>query len=200
MGMSKNVVIMGPPGSGKGTQAAVLSRRTGLVKISTGDILRSAVEEGTDLGRRAQAYMDRGELVPDSLMLELVRGELADRGARDGWILDGFPRTIPQAEGLEGVLEELGQRIDMVLLIRVSPEEILRRISARVEMRGGVEVRRSDDDEQTVRKRLAVYEKETAPVVDFYRRRTRVKEIDGEAGIDSVTKSIFHALDEHDHS
>ena len=194
------ILIMGPPGSGKGTQAAILSRETGAVKISTGDILRDAGAAGTEFGRKAMGLMDRGELVPDGLMLDLIRDRLGTGTFENGWILDGFPRTVAQAEGLSEVLEGLGQEIDAVLSIEVGSEEILRRLLQRVEIRDGVEIRRSDDNEETVRRRIEIYERETRPVLELYRSNGLLHEIEGERPIEAVTASLVHALDEHDHS
>jgi adenylate kinase len=211
----RHVIIIGPPGSGKGTQAARVGERLGLRHLSTGDLLRDAVAEGTSLGKKAKEYMNEGRLVPDEIMLGLIREQLeALEGA--GWILDGFPRTLPQAEALTGLLEEQGIEIDTVLLVDVPAEAIVQRLTSRrvctechavyslamlpagqpdrCPKCGGRLVQRPDDTEETVRRRLDVYEEQTAPVLDFYRRSVGVTEIDGTGDIDGITAEILRVM------
>lgn len=211
----RHIVIIGPPGSGKGTQAAKIAERLGLRHLSTGDLLRDAVAAGTGLGVKAKEYMGQGLLVPDAIMLGLIREELEElEGA--GWILDGFPRTLPQAEALTELLEARGIELDMVLLVDVPPEAIVQRLTSRrvcsqckavynlamlpagqaerCPKCGGMLITRPDDTEETVRRRLAVYEEQTAPVLDFYRRSVGVTEIDGTGDIDGITAEILRVV------
>jgi adenylate kinase len=178
-------VLLGPPGSGKGTQAAKLAACCGVSHLSTGDLLRAEVKDGTALGRAAQEYMDRGELVPDRLILDMIRGRLESLGNGDGYILDGFPRTEPQAEGLDRMLAELGQSLDRVVLVNVGDEEITERLAGRARAEG-----RADDTEDVIRRRLDVYRQQTAPLIDYYRRRSLLAELDGEQSIDEVFEAL----------
>lgn len=211
----KHVIIIGPPGSGKGTQAARVAERLGLEHLSTGDMLRDGVAAGTELGMKAREYMDEGRLVPDEIMLGLIREKLEELEG-SGWILDGFPRTLPQAEALSGLLEERGIEIDRVLLIDVPAEAIVQRLTSRrvctechavynlamlpagqadrCPKCGGRLVQRPDDTEETVRRRLDVYEEQTAPVLDFYRRTAGVTEVDGTGDIDGITAEILRVM------
>lgn len=208
------LVLMGPPGAGKGTQGARLARRNGIPRYSTGDILRAARREGTELGRAAQEYMDAGELVPDDIILGMMREALSSDEAADGFLLDGFPRTVRQAEGLADLLSDLGFELDAVVDLDVPDDEIVRRLSARrvctdcgrvapadteEEARcpdcGGELRRRSDDDPETVRRRLEVYREETAPVLDWYEDSdTRVVRVRGTGSVDDVLERVVKAL------
>jgi len=181
--MSKRLIFLGPPGAGKGTQAKILSQKAGIPHISTGEILRAAKEQGTPLGQQAQAYMDRGELVPDSLMLDLIRERLAQPDAQEGWILDGFPRNVEQAVFLENLLRDLGQRADAAINLDVPDRVVVQRLLGRG---------REDDTEETVRRRLEVYREQTAPVIDFYRDRGLCP-INGDRPPAAVTADL-HAL------
>lgn len=181
------IVLLGPPGSGKGTQAGLLKERLGLPHISTGVLLREAVETGTELGRRAQVFMDRGELVPDDLMLGLIEERLGGDGG--GFILDGYPRNLSQAEALDEVLARIGQPADIALAITVDEEQIIARLAKRAREEG-----RSDDTEDVIRNRLKVYAEHTAPVNEYYRRQGKLNEIDGMADIDTVNRRIMDAL------
>ncbi len=211
----KHVILIGPPGSGKGTQASRVADKLGLVHLSTGDVLRDAVGRGTELGRKAQDYMKQGLLVPDEIMLGLIREQFDQLGGK-GWILDGFPRTLPQAESLTEILEETGLDIDSVILIDVSREEITKRLTSRrvcggcgavynlatmpegvdeiCSKCGGQLTTRPDDNEETVKRRLDVYEEQTAPVLGFYRRTVGVTEIDGSGEIDDITAEMIREL------
>lgn len=182
------IVLLGPPGAGKGTQGDLLADRMGIPKIATGDVLRAAVREGTPMGLAAKAIMDRGDLVPDDVILGIVKDALGAPAASRGAILDGVVRTKAQAAGLQRVLKELGRRLDAVLTFEVPDEELVRRLSGRTvcescqtpytgrepgsacDKCGGRLVRRKDDEPEAVRNRLAVYQKQTAPVIEWYRR------------------------------
>ncbi len=212
------LILLGPPGSGKGTQANFLAARYQIAPISTGDMLREAVSRGTELGRRVKAIMERGELVPDELILQLIAERLRSPDYVNGFILDGFPRTIPQAEGLE----RMGIRLEAVVVIRVPDEEIVRRITGRRvhpasgrvyhviynppkvpdrdDITGEPLIQREDDREEVVRKRLEVYRRQTAPLIDFYRKRAAegelaLIEIDGVGEVEEVSRRIFEKLD-----
>ena len=182
------IVLLGPPGAGKGTQGDLLAQRLGVPKIATGDVLRSAVREGTPMGRAARAAMDRGDLVPDDVILGIMKEALGTPSAARGAILDGVVRTEAQAAGLERVLDELGRPLDAVLIFEVPDDELVKRLSGRTvcdscqtpytgrepgskcEKCGGTLVRRKDDEPDAIRNRLAVYQRQTAPVIDWYRR------------------------------
>lgn len=217
MGAAVNVVLLGPPGAGKGTQGALLARRLGVPRLATGDVLRAAVREGSEMGRRAQGYMDRGELVPDAVIFGIMKDALARPDAARGVVLDGVVRTVPQAEGLERVLGELGRRLDAVLLFDVDEEELVQRISSRTvcescqtpytgrepgsrcERCGGRLVRRADDEPDAVRRRMRAYREQTAPVVDWYRARgadggARVVDLDAVGSVDEVARRVQREL------
>jgi len=179
-----NLILLGPPGSGKGTQAKLLGQELGLTHISTGDILRRAVAEGTALGREAQRLMSAGQLVPDRVMIELVRERLLE-GVAGGFLLDGFPRTVEQAQALDEILAEAEQKIDRVVSIRVAREELIRRLLERARLEG-----RSDDTADVIEKRLEVYDRQTLPVTDWYRRRSLMVEVDGGRTIEVVLTDI----------
>ncbi|MDY6781822.1 MAG: adenylate kinase [Cyanobacteriota bacterium] len=179
--MAKRLIFLGPPGAGKGTQAQQLAESMSIPHISTGEILRSAIASATPLGTRAKAYVDAGELVPDALMLDLIRDRLAQPDAREGWILDGFPRNVSQAEFLDKLLSELKQQTDCVLSLTV-PDEVL---IARLLGRG-----RRDDSEETIRRRLEVYREQTAPVNDFYQKRQVLHGVNGDRSPETVTAAL----------
>ncbi|MBF2045822.1 MAG: adenylate kinase [Elainella sp. C42_A2020_010] len=179
------LIFLGPPGAGKGTQAQSLAQAHHIPHISTGDILRNAVAQQTELGKKAQSYMDRGELVPDQLILDLVEERLNQSDAASGWILDGFPRTITQATFLDQLLSQIHQNCDYVVNFEV-PDEIL---VARLLGRG-----RKDDTEEVIRHRLEVYRQQTAPLIDFYRERQQLVSIDGDQTIDQVNQKLGQIL------
>ncbi|MEY2720886.1 MAG: hypothetical protein RL245_1516 [Pseudomonadota bacterium] len=212
------IVFLGAPGSGKGTQAQRLIERHGIPQISTGDLLRAHVREGTELGRRAKAVMDAGQLVDDTTILGMVRERLSRSDAARGFILDGFPRTIPQAEGLATLLAEIGKPLDAVILFDVDPALLVKRISGRRSCQDCGRVfnvhtapvpvpppcngqctaprliQRPDDAEETVTKRLGVYEAQTAPLVGFYRERGLLKTVQADAPLAEVTSRVEAAL------
>lgn len=183
------IVMLGAPGSGKGTQAALLVRDLGLPHISTGELLRSAVSEGSELGLKAKEVMDRGELVSDDIMLGLLEERFSQPDVAAGFILDGYPRNIAQAEALDGLLERLGQPVEEVLQIDVDVEAVVARIAKRAAEEG-----RSDDSEETVRKRMRVYAERTAPVVDYYARKGVLSRVLGMGTIEEVFQRIKGVL------
>jgi adenylate kinase len=211
-------VFLGLPGAGKGTQARVLSERTGIPQISTGDILRDHVQEGTGLGIQARTYMDRGEYVPDVLVIRMVQDRFREPDASKGFILDGFPRTVPQAEALEQVLAAAETPLDAVLRFTISDATAVRRITGRstcpackrtyhalwspplapgvCDFDGVALEKRSDEDELTVKRRLAIYRLQTAPLEAFYRDRGLLLDIDAEAPAATVSERMFSALAE----
>jgi adenylate kinase len=213
-----NIVLLGPPGAGKGTQGERIAKQLGIPKLATGDVLRAAVSQGTPLGLAAKAAMDRGDLVPDSVILGIMKQALADPSAAKGVVLDGVVRTVPQAEGLARVLGELGRRVDAVLLFEVGEEELVRRLSARTtcescqtpytgrdpgsacEKCGGKLVRRKDDEPDAIRARMRAYRDQTEPVIHWYDARARdhngarVVRVNALGDIDEITKIVMKAL------
>ncbi len=202
------LILLGPPGSGKGTQAKMLQEKFNIPKISTGDILRAAVEDNTDLGKQAKSFMDKGELVPDEIVIGLIKERIVEPDCEAGYILDGFPRTIVQAEKLGETLMAMDREIDLVVDLEVDPEELLVRLAGRSTCKncgamfhqtshppkaegvcdecGGNLYQRNDDNEETIVKRLEVYNKETAPLKDFYREQGKLKSIQGRGGMEDI--------------
>lgn len=205
-----NIVLLGAPGAGKGTQAQRLVRDYGLAHISTGDLLRAAVKNGTELGVQAKSYMDAGELVPDQLVIDLVKERLAEDDAQSGFMLDGFPRNTVQAVTLDSELSALGRELDRALLVDVPFETIIRRLSSRRTCRdcghigtagdgacpvcGGEMYQRDDDKPETIKNRLDVYEKSTSPLVEYYRGQGILKTVDGDRDADEVYVDTKRAL------
>lgn len=179
------LVLLGPPGSGKGTQAEILAEKLGVPAISTGDMLREAVAEGSDLGRQVESIMSSGALVDDATMAEVVRERLGRRDAADGFILDGYPRTLPQAETLESILDGSAAELDAVVLVDVPEEELVSRALARG---------RSDDSSAVIRERLRVYREKTRPLVEHYEERSLLREVDGYASIEEVNRRILEVV------
>ncbi|HEY4792041.1 MAG TPA: adenylate kinase [Actinomycetes bacterium] len=185
------MVLVGPPAAGKGTQAGRLVDRFGGVHIATGDILRSNADRGTELGRTASRYMDRGELVPDDVMIDMVLERLGEGDCAGGFVLDGFPRTVPQAEALGKRLEELGRPLDAVVSLQVGEDELRQRLAARAEEQDRAE----DDDEDAIRRRLELFDRETEPLLDFYDGKGLLVSVDADGDVDEVTGRIAAALD-----
>lgn len=185
------LILLGPPGAGKGTQAQRLVARHGIVQLSTGDMLRAATAAGTAVGKRAREIMDRGDLVPDDIMVEIIADRLTKPDANKGFILDGFPRTIPQAEALDRLLEKMGLKLDAVIEIKVNEAQLVSRVENRARETGGA---RADDTVETMRNRLAVYRRQTEPVAGHYRRKGKVFEVDGMGTMDEVSAAIQGVL------
>ncbi|MGB9372803.1 MAG: adenylate kinase [Jiangellales bacterium] len=183
------LIIMGPPGAGKGTQAARLAERYAMPAISTGDIFRLNLAEGTPLGEQAKTYMDAGEYVPDEVTNNMVADRLAQADAAAGWLLDGYPRTLAQVAALEGVLADSGSALDAVLELTVDSEAVIERLLKRAEIEG-----RADDNADTIRRRMEVYLAETAPLTAAYAERGLLVQVDGMGSVDEVTERIFAAL------
>lgn len=189
------LILLGPPGAGKGTQAQRLVEKYNIVQLSTGDMLRAAVAAGTPVGVRARDIMARGELVPDDVVVAIVADRITQPDARNGFILDGFPRTVPQAEALDRMLHEKGLDLDAVIELRVDEGILLGRVQRRiVETRARGEAVRADDNPESLKKRLDAYRAQTAPLVDFYQKQARLKVVDGMASIDEVTSEIGRVL------
>ena len=207
------IVLLGPPGAGKGTQADKLAQRLGIPKIATGDVLRAAVRDGTKRGREAKSYMDRGDLVPDSVILGILQDVMTSPATKKGAILDGAVRTVPQAEGLGVTLAEIGKKVDKVLLFDDDDDELVKRLSTRTvcegcqtpymgrdagtncEKCGGKLVRRKDDEPEAIRNRLEVYRTQTEPVIDWYGdNKMKVLKIDADGPVDDVTARALEAL------
>ena len=211
-----NLLLFGPPGSGKGTQADFLTQDYGIPQISTGDILRDDVKRGTELGLKASEYMNRGELVPDEVMVNMIRERITRPDCAGGFLLDGFPRTAPQAEALDGMLDTIGQHIDRLLYLHVELEELVERLTGRWvcprcarsyhmvnnrprdDMKCNVDqaglVHRDDDTEETARRRAEVFYQRTYPILAFYRQRGISVEIDGHGSIGEVRERVKSAL------
>jgi len=210
------IIFLGAPGAGKGTQAATIARELNLVHIATGDLFRQAQEQGTELGLKAKSYMEEGKLVPNEITIKMVLEQMSAPDCKAGVILDGFPRNLEQAEGLDKALAQQAEAIDKVIYIKVSEEELVKRLSGRWICRncqtpyhatdsppkvrgkcdkcGGELYQRPDDTPQTVKKRLEVYFSETVPLIDYYARRGKLLQVDGEGGVDEVGSRIVAAL------
>lgn len=200
------IVLLGGPGAGKGTQAQRLVAEYGVAHISTGDLLRAAIKNGTELGKQAKSYMDKGQLVPDELVVNLVKERLADDDAQKGFILDGFPRNTAQAVVLDSELKDMGLALDAAVLVDVDPDVIVKRLSSRRTCKncgytapagvdvcprcGGEMYQRDDDKPETIKKRLDTYESQTAPLVGYYREHGILKEVDGDRPVDEVYADV----------
>jgi adenylate kinase len=183
------LLIIGPQGSGKGTQGVRIAEALGIPAVSTGDVFRANVKEGTELGLKVKAIIDAGDLVPDDLTSAIVRDRLSEPDAAQGFLLDGYPRNLGQVADLDAFLEERGEALTSVLELSVPREESIQRLSLRAAQQG-----RADDNEESIAKRLAIYESETAPILDVYRARGIVDEIDGVGSLDEITERITAAL------
>jgi adenylate kinase len=212
-----NLILLGPPGAGKGTQAQRMVDRYHIPQISTGDILRAAVKESTPLGMKAKGFMDQGQLVPDEIVIGIIEERLKAKDCNAGFILDGFPRTIPQAEALQPILTRIGKKIDCVINIEVDPEELVRRLTGRRTCKncgamfhilfqppkkeeicdrcGGTLYQRADDKEETIRTRLKEYEKQTAPLIQYYQGKKTIRSVQGLGGPDQIFDQITRLLD-----
>jgi len=186
------IILMGPPGAGKGTQAQFLVERYSIPQLSTGDILRAAIEAKTPTGLQAKQIMARGDLVPDEVVCGIVAERLDDKDAKNGFVLDGFPRTIAQAEALDEIMEQKGISLDAVISLEVEPEALIERIKTRAVESGGS---RDDDNVEVLRNRLDVYHELTKPLLAYYKRHGNLKTIDGMASIDEVSAAIAGALE-----
>ncbi len=211
------LILLGPPGAGKGTQASILTKHFGMPHVSTGDIFRANIARGTPLGLKAKAILDSGELVPDEITIGIVRDRLAEPDAEPGFLLDGFPRTIPQAEALGRILDDLGRPLDRVLELQVDPEEIVRRLSGRRICRtcghvwhlefepptvedvcdrdGGVLYQREDDEPETVRTRLRVYVEQTKPLIGYYADHGLLTTIPAVGSVDDISQRLIETLE-----
>ncbi len=210
------VIFLGPPGVGKGTQADFISRKFSISKLSTGDLLRESVAKQTPLGKEAKGFMDRGELVPDTVVVGLVKEKLASEECKNGFLLDGFPRTVGQADSLSQYLEANGEAIDRVVYFTLPKEEIVRRISGRrncpqckavyhvesvppqkagiCDVCGQALVQRNDDKPETIESRLAVYQEQTAPLIEYYQKKSILSELDGSGLVDAVQNRLHSVL------
>lgn len=216
MEASVRLVLLGAPGAGKGTQAKKLIEKLGIPQISTGDLLRAAVSEGTELGMEAKSYMDKGELVPDSVVLGMMKERLQDEDCKKGFILDGFPRNTAQAEALDAMLEELGMPLGSALSVDVPLEDLMKRLTGRRTCKdcgqmyniyfsppategkcdkcGGELYQRDDDQEETIQKRLEVYTEQTAPLIDYYSGKGILKSVSGTGSIDDIFANVTATL------
>lgn len=214
--MAVYVVLLGPPGAGKGTQAEILSEKLGLAHVSSGDLFRENIKNQTELGKLAQTFMDRGDLVPDDVTIAMVRNRLSKADCASGALLDGYPRTPAQAQALSKMLKDLGGKVDVVPYIRVNEEELVRRLSGRWTCRaeghiyhevfnppkrpgvcdvdGSELYQREDDKRQTVQRRIRVYFEQTAPLIDYYRDQGSLVEVDGAQSIEAVTRDLLAAM------
>ncbi len=185
------LILMGPPGAGKGTQAKFVADHFGIPAISTGDIFRANVSQGTPLGVEAKTYMDAGEYVPDEVTNSMVRNRIAEADAAPGFLLDGYPRTLAQVEELDGMIAATGHRLDAVVVITADADELVQRLTQRARIEG-----RADDTEDVIRRRQEIYLQETEPLISVYSARGLVHAIDGMGEVEDVTKRIFAALDD----
>ena len=194
------LILLGPPGAGKGTQAQRLVAKYGLVQLSTGEMLRAAVKAGTPIGLLAKDMMARGELVPDDLVIAIVSARIDEPDARNGFILDGFPRTMPQARALDRMLEEKGLKLDAVIDLKVDENMLLERIEKRIaETRARGETLRPDDDAEVLRRRLLAYRDQTTPLVTYYRLQSVLRQVDGMAEVRDVGRAVDDALEQAAH-
>jgi len=187
-----NVILLGPPGCGKGTQAARLKAKYGLIPLSTGDMLRAAVAAGTEVGKKAKAIMEAGQLVPDDVVVGVIADRIAEPDVRKaGFVLDGFPRTVAQAKSLDQMMEKRGLKLDHIVELKVDEKALFARIDTRAaEAKAGGAAVRADDTPEILKKRIAVYREQTQPILPYYAAQGRLKQIDGMAAMDDVTKQL----------
>lgn len=181
----KRLIFMGPPGAGKGTQAKIICSDYNIPQISTGDILRESIKNQTEAGLRAKKFMDAGDLVPDEVVIQIIKDRLKEPDCKNGYLLDGFPRTIEQADALDHLLAEMQMKLDVVLNLAVPDEELLKRLLERAKIEG-----RADDNEETIKNRLVNYNKKTFPLLDYYKKKGLLKEIDGLGKLEEISKLI----------
>jgi len=185
-----NLILFGPPGSGKGTQSVRIAEKCNLVHISTGDIFRREIKNKSELGVKVQGIIEKGELVPDDLLVDILRSALQQAGNKDGFVFDGFPRTIRQAEDLDKLLGETGNNVTLVLALKVDEEEVVNRLLKRAQLEG-----RKDDTEEVIRNRMKVYHSQTRPLMEFYARQGKLKELQGVGSIDEIFASICKVIE-----
>ncbi|MBI2233638.1 MAG: adenylate kinase [Micavibrio aeruginosavorus] len=191
-----NMILLGPPGAGKGTQAKRLEEKFGLKQLSTGDMLRAEMAAGTDLGKKVKAIVDSGALVTDDIMIQMISARIDQPDCRNGVIFDGFPRTVAQAEALDAMLAEKGRPLSAVIELKVDEEVLVSRLNTRIaETKARGEPVRADDNEETLRKRLHVFREQTAPIIPYYAGRGMLQSVDGMAGIDDVARAIESILE-----
>jgi adenylate kinase len=188
-----NLVIFGPPGSGKGTQAKIIQEQRGLPQLSTGDMLRAAIAAKTELGKKVEGILAKGDLVPDETVIGIVSERYDQPDCKNGAVFDGFPRTIPQAEALDGMLRTRGKQIDLVVELKVKDEVLIHRVEQRIKDSGGAT--RADDTPETLKARLGVYYKNTAPLLEYYKRQGKLSSVDGMLPIPEVTRRIGALID-----
>ncbi len=185
----KRLIFMGPPGAGKGTQAKIICDDLKIPQISTGEILRASIQAGKELGLKAKKYMDAGDLVPDEVVIGIIRERIVEPDCKNGFLLDGFPRTIEQAKALDEMLKELNRNLDVVLNLSVPEDELLKRLLERAKIEG-----RSDDNEETIKNRLNNYNQKTFPLIQYYREKGLLKEINGVGSIEQIAALIREGL------
>ncbi|MCB1140608.1 MAG: adenylate kinase [Leptospiraceae bacterium] len=183
------LIFMGPPGAGKGTQAKVICNEIKIPQVSTGDILRAAIQNGTEMGLKAKKFMDAGDLVPDEVVIGIIKDRLAEADCKNGFLLDGFPRTIEQAKALDSLLKDIGISLHAVINIAVPDEELLKRLLERAKIEG-----RADDNEETIKNRLVNYNNKTLPLLDYYKQTGLLKEIDGMGTVEKITTLIKEVI------
>ncbi len=191
-----NLILFGPPGAGKGTQAKILQKERGLPQLSTGDMLRAAVAAGSDLGRQVEAILAKGDLVSDEIVIRIIAERYDQKDCANGAVFDGFPRTIAQADALDIMLAQRNHRIDLVVELRVDESILLARVEHRIQAGQS----RADDNPETLRKRLVVYRRDTAPLLEFYRNQGKLESVDGMAPVEEVTSAIARAIARVDRS
>ena len=184
-----NLIFLGPPGVGKGTQAGLVCNHFGIIHLSTGDILRYEINRKSDIGKTAKSFIDQGALVPDDVLLNIIEARLSEPDIKNGYLLDGFPRTIPQAEGLNIILNNKSQKLDVVISLTAGEDELIQRLIKR-----GQDSGRSDDTPEIIRQRQEVYWKQTAPLVNFYMSKNLLKEVNGIGNIDEIKERILGEL------